>query len=165
MVDVVNKATRSRMMAGIRARDTKPEVFLRTRLHRMGFRYRLGGAGLPGKPDLVFTSRRTVVFVHGCFWHMHDCKYFKWPAQNAKFWRRKIEGNAARDKSVLQSLRTLGWQPLIVWECQLRETRYTTPNRMVSRVAQMIGATTNRKKSRQPGNVRNPGGRRVAGRD
>ena len=164
MVDVVNKATRSRMMAGIRARDTKPEVFLRTSLHRMGFRYRLGGAGLPGKPDLVFPSRRTAIFVHGCFWHLHDCKYFKWPAQNAEFWRRKIEGNAARDKSVLQSLRRLGWQPLIVWECQLRETRFTIPNRMVSRVAHMIGAAANRQTLRQSGHVPATGGRRVTGR-
>ena len=121
MVDVVNKATRSRMMAGIRARDTKPEVFLRTSLHRMGFRYRLGGAGLPGKPDLVFRKRRIALFVHGCFWHRHadrSCRLARMPKSRVDFWLNKLEANRLRDTKHEQLLRKLGWRVIIIWECE-----------------------------------------------
>jgi DNA mismatch endonuclease (patch repair protein) len=126
------------MMAGIKNKDTKPEVFLRKVLHAQGLRYKLGGGGLPGKPDLVFPSRQTVVFVHGCFWHMHQCKYFKWPGTNETFWKQKPEGNAARDKQVKRDLTKLGWRVLTVWECELRKTRYSLPNGAVNRVARQI---------------------------
>lgn len=101
----------------------------------MGFRYRLGGKGLPGKPDIVFPKKRIVIFVHGCFWHMHECKYFKWPATNPQFWREKLAGNVQRDKRVAIELESKGWTVLTVWECELRETKYQMPNSVVLAVA------------------------------
>lgn len=132
-------------MAGIRGKDTKPEIFLRKALHRLGFRYRLGGRGLPGKPDLVLPSLNTVIFVHGCFWHCHDCKYFKWPGSNQEFWRPKLEGNSARDRRVKKQLAKLGWSVLTVWECELRKTKYTLPNTAINRVSRIL--TKNRESS------------------
>ena len=140
MIDVVDRATRSRMMAGIKGKNTKPERFLRSALHGMGYRYRLGGRGLPGRPDLVFPARRVVVFVHGCFWHMHDCEYFKWPSNNASFWREKIVGNAARDKQVHQQLEKAGWKVVVVWECELRRPGYVLPNRAIRRLERILEA-------------------------
>ena len=138
VTDVVNPATRSRMMSGIKSKDTAPELFLRHALHARGFRYRLGGAGLLGKPDLVFPSRRTVVFIHGCFWHRHLCGYFKWPRSNIEFWQTKLSGNAARDKRIKAALTRQGWRVLTVWECELRKTRYTLPNAAVARVSRIL---------------------------
>lgn len=138
MTDVVDAATRSRMMAGIKGKNTTPEMFLRRALHAQGFRYRLGGCGLPGKPDLVFPGRRVVIFVHGCFWHRHDCKYFKWPGTNTQFWRDKLDGNAERDFRVKGELKKLGWKVLTVWECEIRETRYLLPNPAVSRLSRIL---------------------------
>jgi DNA mismatch endonuclease (patch repair protein) len=126
------------MMAGIRSKNTKPEVFLRKALHAQGLRYRLGGGGLPGKPDLIFPARKTVVFVHGCFWHRHDCKYFKWPGSNKSFWQTKLDGNAARDKRVKIELAKMGWRVLTVWECELRNTGYSLPNGAVNRVTRLL---------------------------
>lgn len=125
-------------MAGIKGKDTKPEIFLRKALHAQGFRYKLGGGGLPGKPDLVFPSRKTIVFVHGCFWHQHDCKYFKWPGNNMAFWKHKLDGNADRDKRAKSALIKLGWRVLTVWECELRKTGYSLPNGAVNRVARLL---------------------------
>jgi DNA mismatch endonuclease (patch repair protein) len=142
VTDVVDAATRSRMMASIRGKDTTPELFLRRALHAQGFRYRLGGSGLPGKPDLVFASRKTVVLVHGCFWHRHNCKYFKWPGSNKAFWQVKLDGNFARDNRVKKELIKLGWRVLTVWECELRKTRYILPNGAVNRVSRIL-ATRN----------------------
>lgn len=122
------------MMAGIRSKNTRPEVFLRHALHAAGFRYRLNGAELPGKPDLVFPSRKTVVFIHGCFWHVHPCEYFRWPKTNKEFWSAKLTANARRDVHVTEQLERLGWRVLVVWECELRQTMYTLPNAAVSRV-------------------------------
>lgn len=140
MTDVVDAATRSRMMAGIKGKNTTPELFLRRALHSQGFRYRLGGCGLPGKPDLVFPGRRVVIFVHGCFWHRHECKYFKWPGTNTQFWRDKLEGNVSRDQRVLIRLKEKGWTVLTVWECELRESRYTLPNAAVTAVVSTLAA-------------------------
>ena len=125
MTDIVDKHTRSRMMAGIRGKDTQPELVLRRALHRAGFRFRLHGLKLPGKPDLVFARYRAVVFVHGCFWHLHDCHLFKWPATREQFWRDKIEKNAARDKGQIAALQQQGWRVAVVWECALKgKARY-----------------------------------------
>lgn len=135
MTDVVDAATRSRMMAGIQGKNTRPELFLRKALHAMGFRYRLGGKGLPGKPDIVFPRRRVVIFVHGCFWHMHECKYFKWPATNPQFWHEKLDGNVQRDRRVAVELQSRGWTVLTVWECELKESKYQMPNSAVLAVA------------------------------
>lgn len=125
-------------MAGIKGKDTKPEIFLRKALHAQGFRYRLGGSGLPGKPDLVFPSRKTVVLVHGCFWHCHDCKFFKWPSSNPQFWKDKLQGNSARDARKKMELKKLGWRVLTVWECELRQTGYKLPNKAINRVARIL---------------------------
>lgn len=108
------------MMAGIRGKDTKPELMLRSGLHRMGFRFRLHPRELPGRPDMVFPRYDAVIFAHGCFWHGHDCPLFRWPGTRQDFWRAKIEGNQARDERVMESLAGAGWRRLIVWECALK---------------------------------------------
>lgn len=120
MADVVDAATRSKMMAGIRGKDTRPEMILRRGLHARGFRFRLHDRRLPGSPDLVFPGRRAAVFVHGCFWHGHACPLFRLPATRQEFWREKIEGNAARDKAAEAALLADGWRVLSIWECALK---------------------------------------------
>lgn len=120
MADVVSKAKRSEMMAGIRGKNTRPEIVIRKALHRQGFRFRLHEKSLPGKPDLVLPKYRAVIFVHGCFWHGHDCHLFKWPSSRPDFWRTKIEGNKANDEKALQALRQDGWRSLTIWECALK---------------------------------------------
>lgn len=123
MTDVVAPATRSRMMAGIRGRNTKPELLIRSGLHRMGFRFRLHGKSLAGKPDMVFASRRAVIEVRGCFWHGHDCRLFRWPATRQEFWREKIATNITRDARNRDTLLDQGWRMAEVWECQLKGPR------------------------------------------
>lgn len=120
MTDVVDAGTRSRMMAGIRSANTRPERVLRCDLHRRGLRYRLHVRGLPGRPDMVFPRWRAALFVHGCFWHGHGCALFKWPKSNEAFWRTKIEGNRARDARNADALKAAGWRVGVVWECALR---------------------------------------------
>lgn len=120
MTDFLTPAERSDRMSRIRGKDTQPELALRKVLHRLGLRYRLHGAGLPGKPDLVFPRYRTVVFVHGCFWHRHDgCNIATTPKSNTPFWLEKFEKNVARDARVATQLEALGWRVFIVWECEL----------------------------------------------
>jgi DNA mismatch endonuclease (patch repair protein) len=108
------------MMAGIRAKDTKPELVLRMGLHRRGFRFRLHAPELPGKPDLVFPKYRAVLFAHGCFWHGHGCHLFKWPIERTDFWRAKITGNIARDRKTREKLVASGWRVGVVWECAIK---------------------------------------------
>ncbi|CAG4888511.1 very short patch repair endonuclease [Paraburkholderia saeva] len=120
MVDVVDAATRSRMMSGIRGRNTKPELLIRSLLHRRGFRFRIDARDLPGRPDIVLPRYRAVVFVHGCFWHGHGCHLFKWPQTRPEFWREKIGRNRCNDERAVQALRAAGWRVAIVWECALR---------------------------------------------
>jgi DNA mismatch endonuclease (patch repair protein) len=120
MVDVVDSVTRSRMMSGIRGRNTKPEILIRSLLHRQGFRFRLHVRDLPGKPDIVLPRYRAVVFVHGCFWHGHDCSLFKWPTTRPEFWREKIGRNRANDHKAKEALIAGGWRVGIVWECAIR---------------------------------------------
>ena len=122
MADIVTPQVRSRLMAGIRGKDTKPELLIRKGLHQLGFRYRLHTRKLPGKPDLLFPKYRAVIFVHGCFWHRHRCNLFKWPATRKKFWRNKIESNRKRDIRVRKELARKGWRILVVWECALKGT-------------------------------------------
>lgn len=130
MADIVDKETRSRMMSGIRGKNTKPEMIVRRALHKAGYRYRLHAKDLPGKPDIVLPKYRTVIFVHGCFWHHHDCKNFKWPKTREEFWRKKIEGNVKRDKRAYAALEALGWKVVIIWECETREKKdnFKIPN-------------------------------------
>ncbi|MCY4571809.1 MAG: very short patch repair endonuclease [Gemmatimonadetes bacterium] len=124
MVDIVGRAVRSRMMAGIGGKDTKPEMVLRRALHARGLRYRLHDRKLPGTPDLVFHRFGAVCFVHGCFWHRHqECPYATVPATRPDFWRAKFRGNVARDRRVRKELLASGWRVAIVWECALRAER------------------------------------------
>src|SRR5690606_31506483 len=120
MADIISPERRSALMSRIRGKDTKIEQEVRKGLHALGLRYRLGGAGLPGRPDIVLPRFRTVVFVHGCFWHGHSCPLFRLPKTRPEFWRQKIESNKERDARVLFQLADLGWRTLEVWECSLR---------------------------------------------
>jgi DNA mismatch endonuclease, patch repair protein len=120
MVDVVTRDVRSRMMSGIRGKNTRPEKILRSGLHRLGYRFRLHDQRLPGKPDLVFPKYSAVLFAHGCFWHGHDCRLFKWPSTRSKFWRDKITRNQEIDAEALTNLAQEGWRVGIVWECALK---------------------------------------------
>lgn len=108
------------MMSGIRATNTKPEMLIRRGLHALGLRYRLHVGGMPGKPDLVFPAKRVAVFVHGCFWHGHDCALFRWPATRPEFWRAKIAGNIDRDRRARVQLIEDNWRVLEIWECTLK---------------------------------------------
>ena len=120
MVDVVDRKTRSRMMSGIRGKNTKPELLIRKGLHARGFRFRLHDKRLPGKPDLVLPKFGAVIFVHGCFWHGHECHLFKWPKSRREFWRKKITRNKAKDAESCASLKKEGWYILTIWECALK---------------------------------------------
>jgi DNA mismatch endonuclease (patch repair protein) len=121
-MDTLTPEQRSERMAKVRGRDTKPELAVRRRLHAMGYRYRLHDKKLPGSPDLVFAGRRKALFVHGCFWHMHEgCALARMPKSRLDFWRPKLEGNRARDAAKVSQLRELGWEVMTVWECELRD--------------------------------------------
>jgi DNA mismatch endonuclease (patch repair protein) len=120
MVDIVSSETRSRMMSGIRGKNTKPEILIRKVLFAQGFRYRIHDKNLPGKPDLVLPKYKAVIFIQGCFWHLHDCHLFKWPKSREDFWREKIESNKARDVKVIRDITASGWRILIIWECALK---------------------------------------------
>jgi DNA mismatch endonuclease (patch repair protein) len=120
MADIVSAVVRSRMMSGIRGKNTRPELLIRKGLFAMGFRYRIHGKKLPGKPDLVLSRYNAVIFVNGCFWHGHDCSLFRWPGSNVSFWRTKILRNRELDKINSLSLSREGWRVLRVWECALK---------------------------------------------
>ena len=113
---------RSRVMRAVKGKDTGPEMSVRRMLHKLGYRYRLHRKDLPGKPDLVFPGRRAVVFVHGCFWHGHDCKRgARTPKTNTEYWTAKIHRNVERDAQAIKDLETAGWRVIVVWECELRD--------------------------------------------
>lgn len=122
-MDIVDRAKRSQMMAGIKSKNTLPERLVRSFLHARGFRYRLHARKLPGSPDLVLPKHKTVIFVHGCFWHRHaGCKYATNPSSNIELWVLKFQENAERDSRNMRALQALGWKVIIVWECELRKT-------------------------------------------
>lgn len=122
MVDHIDRAKRSLNMAAIRSENTGPEMAIRTIIHRLGYRYRLHVRSLPGRPDLVFPSRRKVVFVHGCFWHRHPkCRYATSPKTRKEFWQGKFASNVARDRRATRKLRRMGWAVLTVWACELKK--------------------------------------------
>lgn len=122
MIDVVDKITRSRMMAGIKGKNTKPELDLRRELHREGLRYRLHVAGLPGRPDIVLPRHRAIIEVQGCFWHRHEhCRFCTTPASNTDFWTLKFAETIKRDRLNQKALRKLGWRVAIVWECSVKD--------------------------------------------
>lgn len=120
MTDIVDPETRSRMMSGIRGKNTKPEILVRRLLHRLGFRFRINVRDLPGKPDVVLPKYHAVIFINGCFWHGHDCPLFRMPGTREDFWKKKIEDNRTRDRKTLEALAGSGWRTGIVWECALR---------------------------------------------
>ena len=127
MVDTLSPEDRSRRMSAIRSGNTKPEIVVRRLLHGLGYRYRLHRRDLPGTPDLVFPSRRCVVFVHGCFWHRHeDCRLARLPKSRVEFWEAKLEGNRQRDQRKVRELNESGWRVLIVWECELADVDVLT---------------------------------------
>jgi DNA mismatch endonuclease (patch repair protein) len=145
MTDVLTPKQRSANMAAITGKDTKPELVVRRATHRLGYRYVLHHKNLPGRPDLVFPSRNKIVFVHGCFWHMHTCRYGRVvPATNAEFWSAKRNGNVARDTRNVAALRSLGWSVLIVWECQLREI-----DTLISRIVKFLDRPGRSKKQKR----------------
>lgn len=120
MADRITKAQRSRNMARVKNKNTAPELIVRKTLHRLGFRFRLYRSDLPGNPDIVLPRHHKIVFVHGCFWHGHTCPRGKRPSTRQDFWNRKLDGNQKRDKANQDKLKELGWEILIVWECQVK---------------------------------------------
>lgn len=139
MSDVHSPEIRSKNMRAIRASDTKPEMIVRKALHAAGYRYRLRGAGLPGRPDLVLSKYRTAVFVHGCFWHGHNCRYFKVPQTRTDFWMSKIKANKLRDLTAIARLSQLGWHVIVIWECATRPDGLKA-SELVQRVSTFLGA-------------------------
>lgn len=133
MADVVDAATRSRMMSGIRGKDTKPELMIRKALHARGFRYRLH-CKLPGKPDICLPKHRAVIFVHGCFWHGHRCHLFKWPKTRPEFWKQKILRNCEVDRAAGEQLDALGWRVGVVWECAFKGSLRRPENQIVDEI-------------------------------
>ncbi len=119
--DPLSPDERSERLSRVRHVDTKPEMVVRKLVHGMGYRYRLHKVGLPGKPDLAFSSRKRVIFVNGCFWHQHGCNHYRMPRSRQEFWNPKLERNVERDRTVRLALSELGWEVLTIWECELRD--------------------------------------------
>lgn len=120
-MDRLSRERRSANMRRIRSKDTAPELFLRRLLHRAGYRFRIHRKDLPGKPDLVFTQRKKVIFVHGCFWHQHPgCREGRVPSSRAEYWEPKLQRNKQRDSATVDALRAIGWKSLVIWECELK---------------------------------------------
>ncbi len=120
MADIVDRATRSRMMSSISAKNTKPEIRVRKLLFALGFRFRIHARLLPGTPDVVLPRHKVALFVHGCFWHQHDCPAFRLPKTNQSFWEEKLDRNKENDRDARRRLAALGWRVGVIWECALR---------------------------------------------
>lgn len=134
MTDVFSASKRSEIMSSIHGKDTKPELIVRKMLHGLGYRYRLHDKKLPGNPDLVFSGRRKVIFVHGCYWHRHNCRKGKsFPETREAFWNRKFEDNKRRDLANRRKLRKSGWDVLTIWECQTRPSKQPALARRINR--------------------------------
>ena len=148
LMDIWSKEKRSECMSKIRSRNTKPELALRKALFARGFRYRVNDSKLPGKPDIVLPKYKTVIFLHGCFWHRHEgCKYAYTPKTNTKFWVEKITSNIERDKTNLQKLAALGWNVLTVWECEIRHTYKHDITLLVDRIEAALLAPVQKRMS------------------
>lgn len=138
MVDSISASERSRIMSLVKGKNTRPEMVVRRLVHGLGFRYRLHDAKLPGKPDLVFSRKRKVIFVHGCFWHRHqNCSLARIPKSNQEFWTAKLNGNKLRDETNLRKLHEAGWEALVIWECELRNM-----NALTDRLQSFLGKTS-----------------------
>jgi DNA mismatch endonuclease (patch repair protein) len=134
-MDHVDATTRSAIMRAVRPKGSGPEMLLRRMLHGLGYRYALHRADLPGTPDLVFPARKKILFVHGCFWHRHGCRYTTDPKTREDFWQAKFTANVTRDKKTLVALRHAGWRCLVVWQCQLKQ-----PEKTLNRVQKFLEA-------------------------
>jgi DNA mismatch endonuclease (patch repair protein) len=137
-MDIVDKTTRSAMMSGIKHKNTRNEIIIRKRLHKLGFRYQLHRKDLPGKPDLVFPKYHAVIFVNGCFWHAHGCHIFKWPSTRVEFWKEKIGANKIRDERNIQACIAMGWKVLVIWECALKGKTRRNLNEVIHTAANWI---------------------------
>jgi DNA mismatch endonuclease, patch repair protein len=140
-MDIKTKEERSRNMAKIRAKNTKPEMFIRSALHRLNFRYRINYKDIKGHPDLYFTKRKVAIFIHGCYWHRHeDCKFAYIPKTNTDFWNAKFSSNKERDRDVMNSLNSEGIRTLIIWECSVDKMIKDTAmrNYLLSRIVDFI---------------------------
>lgn len=134
-MDIVSVKKRSEIMSKVRSRDTKPEMFVRKIVSSLGFRYRLHNRNLPGKPDLSNATRKKAIFVHGCFWHRHaNCKMASVPASNKEYWKEKFRRNKLRDQAALDALKKMGWRPLVVWECEIRQ-----PEKLKRKLEKYVG--------------------------
>jgi DNA mismatch endonuclease (patch repair protein) len=134
-MDNKTEVDRSRNMSRVRSANTNPELTIRKLVYRLGYRYRLNVTSLPGKPDLVFRSRKKVIFVHGCFWHQHECRRgSRQPTTNQEYWRKKLGRNTARDLENISDLRKLGWGVLVIWECEINAV-VADPDRLVQFLA------------------------------
>lgn len=142
MVDVVDQATRSRMMANIKGKNTRPELSIRHELHALGFRYRLHDRNLPGSPDIVLPKYRKVILIHGCFWHLHECHLFKWPSTRKAFWRKKLLRNQELDKLNLEALTGDNWQILTVWECAIKGAKRREIRAVTKEISEWISHGT-----------------------
>lgn len=133
-MDVFDKAKRSWIMSHVKGKDTRPEVIVRSIVHRLGFRFRKGNTKLPGNPDIVLPRHRKVIFVHGCFWHGHPgCKRAQRPTSNVAFWRTKLDRNIERDNRNIRQLKKEGWKVLVIWQCRMKDQE-----RLVSRIARFL---------------------------
>ena len=140
MPDIFAPEKRHEIMQNVKTKNTAPEIKLRSLLHKNGFRFRVNRKDLPGKPDIVLPKYRAVIFVHGCFWHGHDCPRGQRPQTNADFWNQKIDRNVIRDKSDVSLLESLGWRVLIVWECEIKKKNAAV---LLSRVKEFLLHSTN----------------------
>lgn len=140
MPDIFAPEKRHEIMQNVKTKNTAPEIKLRSLLHKNGFRFRANRKDLPGKPDIVLPKYRAVIFVHGCFWHGHDCPRGQRPQTNADFWKQKIDRNVIRDKSDVSLLESLGWRVLIVWECEIKKKNEAV---LLSRVKEFLLHSTN----------------------
>lgn len=140
MPDIFAPEKRHEIMQNVKTKNTAPEIKLRSLLHKNGFRFRVNRKDLPGKPDIVLPKYRAVIFVHGCFWHGHDCPRGQRPQTNADFWNQKIDRNVIRDKSDVSLLESLGWRVLIVWECEIKKKNEAV---LLSRVKEFLLRSTN----------------------
>ncbi|RUV57361.1 DNA mismatch endonuclease Vsr [Mesorhizobium sp. M1A.F.Ca.IN.022.02.1.1] len=156
MVDVVDSATRSRMMAGIKGKNTKPEIAVRKALHAQGLRYRVHAKEVPGRPDLVLPKYRAAIFVHGCFWHGHDCELFRLPSTRTEFWAQKIESNRQRDAKVGAMLASAGWRELTIWECAFRGAHKIGFDEVIQRAIEWIKSRSAKAEIRGKDGARRP---------
>lgn len=142
MADVHDKSTRRRNMQAVRGKDTQPEIFVRRLLHARGFRFRLHNKKLPGKPDITLPKYKALIFVHGCFWHGHDCRRAQLPATNTEFWRDKIRSNQQRDRRNIDCLTATGWHILVIWGCALQGKERLSEQQITERLEEWILSST-----------------------